>query len=1185
MEETASPEPLDLGEPKSLELPQASVARSISADAPTQVVGIGASAGGLEALERFFSRMPVNSGLAFVVIQHLSPDFKSLTDELLSRRTPLPMLQAQDGQSLRADTVFLLPPKKDMIVSGGRRLLKDKDPKQGMTLPIDHFLRSLAQDLRERAIAIILSGTGSDGSRGLRDIHEAGGLVLAQTPESAKFDGMPKSAIKTGCVDLVLSPEEMPEALLRYVQHPLVPAAATTTARIPESGTEAIFRLLRSTYDIDFSLYKPNTVARRIERRMLLNSCADQDSYIRLLSSNPAELNALFKDLLIGVTKFFRDAEAFAALEREVLPGLLQQVRRGEEFRAWVAGCATGEEAYSIAMLLQEQLSLAQKSAQVKIFATDVHQGSLEAASAGLYDDDVVASVSPARLQRWFVRKNLGQWQVAPELRKLVVFAQHNVIKDAPFTKLNLITCRNLLIYLQPEAQKKALSLFHFGLRAGGILMLGPSETPGDLGSEFEAAELHWKIFRKSRDVRLPTEVHLASIGGPQSQSQVSSRSLGMDHHLQATYDLLLDEFMPPSLLLNENHEVLQSFAGASKYLHPKDGRFTTKVMEMVEPELRTALTTALQQAAKGSGPVVYQGVRARVNDQEVDLAVTVRPLAHRRSNTVHLLVALEERHAPPPEMPRSVDLTRASQEQVAALETELRYTQENLQATIEELETSNEELQAANEELIASNEELQSTNEELHSVNEELYTVNAEYQKKINELTELTTDMENLLTSTALYLIFLDRDLCIRKFTPRIAEAFNLLQQDVGRRIDSFTHSIIYPELLGELEQVLRTEKMLEREVRDRSGHAFLLRILPYRTATAVEGVVLTMVDIDSLKRAQAEAYHKNQQLIGILENSPNPVFIMDCSGRYLLANAEFTRLVGTNPIGRTPDELFPRGTAEQIMRHVNQVLREGTTVTVEIAISSPQEARTFLSVKFPVRDEFGHIIGVGGLKTDATRLKQSEQEALEAVRQRELFLAMLSHELRNPLAAVQGTLQLLFRGSESPQGAMAEALHVIDRRVQHMARLLDDLLDVSRVTQNRIGLRSNVFDLGSTVRDVLEETKRTMDEKGLTLQVNEPGEPLWVEGDPDRLQQIQVNLLLNAAKYTDTPGTVIYTMRKEGEEAVIRVRDSGQGIAPEMLERIFDLFVRLDRPGRPSEGTGVGLTLVRSIVELHGG
>ncbi len=1157
------------------------------------IVGIGASAGGLEALEQFFEKMPAQSGLAFVVIQHLSPDFRSLMDELLARRTPIPIRRVEDGMVVEPDTIYLMPPKKEMIISGGKLLLTDKDPAQGLTLPIDHFFRSLAQDVGERAIGVILSGTGSDGSRGVRAIHDAGGLVMVQSVDTAKFDGMPKSALETGVVDFVLPVHEMPATLMRYICHPTAEGMGPVSrgAAERETAMEKIHRLLRDRYGIDFSYYKPNTVARRTERRLMLNQSLDLDDYVKRLEEDPQELNLLYRDLLIGVTRFFRDREAFERLEKDVLPLALATVPPGEEFRVWVAGCATGEEAYSLAILLAEQMEAMRRPLRAKIFATDVHRASLEFASHGVYNEAAVAEVGRERLERHFTRKPDG-YMISQELRQMVVFAHHNLIKDAPFTKLDLISCRNLVIYFQPLAQKKVISLFHFGLKTGGILFLGPSESPGELSEEFEPVDPHWKIYRKRRDVRLPADLRI-----PLSVADARTRALGTmplamptpgEVHLLGVYDAILAEHMPPSFLVDDNRVLIQSFGGASRYLHIGDGRLSTDLIDMVDPDLRMALSGALQRVWKDLVPIVYKGLRVRLSDGERLVNLTVKPIRSQRSSRPYALVSIEE--LPQATMPPAteIDFRQASDEQLQAMELELRYTKENLQATIEELETSNEELQATNEELVASNEELQSTNEELHSVNEELYTVNAEYQKKISELTELNTDMENLLACTEVHTLFLDRELAIRKFTPKIAEEFNLLPQDVGRRIDNFTHHIQYADLVDDLRRVLETGRRFEREVQNRRGRWFLMRILPYRSGGNIHGVVLTLIDISDLKQVQAEVKHQERLLSGILENSPNLVSVKDAQGRYLLMNRAFCELLGVSKeevIGRADREIFPPALAEKLSQYDDTVLREGIVMTTEKTFELPDGPRTYLSIRFPIRDEDGHIRSIGVVKTDVTQLKNVEAQAREALLQRDRFLAILSHELRNPLSAILNASQLLqAHGDHTP--AEAESNQVIERQAHRMARLLDDLLDVSRITQGKIVIRKERLDLVDLVADALQTVRPALESHHHHVTFDRPPEPLVVEADRLRMAQVVENLLSNAAKYTPDGGWIGVALRREGEQAVISVRDSGRGIPPDMLQSIFDLFVQSDNTlDRAEGGMGVGLTLARSLVELHGG
>jgi two-component system CheB/CheR fusion protein len=1037
------------------------------------IVCVGASAGGLESLERMFAATPRDTGMAFIVVQHLSPDFKSLMDELLGRQTDIPIRKVEDGDAVEPNKIYLLPPKKHAIVSGGRLLLTDKDPHEPLSLPIDHFLRALAQEAGDKAVAVILSGSGSDGSRGIRNVHEAGGFVIAESEATAKFDGMPMSARETGLVNLVLRPEEVPAALLQHAasrRNGKPPAPMTTPTDQVDEGIELIFGLLNNEYGIDFSHYKATTVGRRIQRRLSMKQFDDINAYAEALQTDPNELNALYRDLLIGVTRFFRDPDAFTKLEHEVIPEIIARASQ-DEIRVWVAGCATGEEAYSIAMLFHEQLEKQGKQAQVKVFATDVHKTSLETAAAAIYDEDAVKEVSEQRRERYFKRDGEG-YCVDADLRRLLVFAPHNVLKDSPFTKMDLIACRNLLIYFQPQAQQRALSLFHFGLKTGGILVLGPSETPGELLDEFETIDDHWKIFRKRRDVRLPTELRYPlprALSQSPTLPRASAASAGRglpDAALLGAYDWLLARHMPPAILINERHELLHVFGGAEKYLRVRAGRPTGDALDYFAGELRTTVLGAIKKVHRDNAPLRYNGVRVETPQGSESVRVVVEPIFNARAGVRQLLVAIEpmvETQLSAAEAIEDTHVRQMSRDRIETLEDELRFAKENLQATVEELETSNEELQATNEELVASNEELQSTNEELHSVNEELYTVNAEYQKKINDLTELTSDLDSLMESTDVATVFLDRDLCIRKFTPQIVPIFRLMPHDIGRSIDSFAHHLDRPSLIDDMRRVLHTGHPIEDEVQNRAGRWLFLRLLPYRSKKQIEGIVLTLIDIEALKRSQ--------------------------------------------------------------------------------------------------------------------------QSLALAVKQRDDFLAMLSHELRNPLSAVLSAVQLLDHAADD-RAMVEQSLAVVKRQSLHMSRLLDDLLDISRMTRNKLELKRSKFDLRDAADAAIETVRPAVKRNGQSLITELPSEPLIVDGDYDRLRQVQVNLLANAVKFSARGAEIHHSLAAEDGWAVIRVRDHGDGIAPDMIDKIFQPFVQSRRTQPHSDGgMGVGLTLVRTLVDLHGG
>ena len=956
------------------------------------VVGVGASAGGLEAIEKFFGDMPSDTGAAYVVVQHLSPDFESHMAELLSRKTELEVKSVTNEMEVKPNAVYLIPPNTEMTIANGRLLLTERDRSETLNLPIDHFFRSLSNECQERAIGVILSGTGSDGSRGVLEINEAGGLVIAQDEDSAKFGGMPASAQQTNAVHLVLPPERMAQAITTYMEQALSPDSLARQELIiaKETGIGEVFRLLRRNHNIDFSLYKPTTVQRRIDRRISLGSFNDIENYAEALGNDPAELSTLHKDLLIGVTEFFRDRLAFEMLKTTIIPKIIQKRKSSyEPIRVWVAGCASGEEAYSIAIAFREALAELKDPPAVKIFATDVHQLALQTASRGIYPEESFSDMPDDILEKYFNRTP-GGYEVTSTIRGMIVFAPHNVINDAPFTRLDLVTCRNMLIYLQPVVQKKVISLFHFALRTGSYMFLGPSETPGDLSDEFDVEEKKWRIYRKRRDVRLTGNIRLPLL----------SRSIGMsapiapgrpsratpESQLLATYDALLDRTMPPSFLVDEQGQLIHSFGGAERFLQIRGGRLSTGIMDIIHVDLKTSVAGALQHAAKEQKEIRYNGISVHTGMGLEHVRLLVVPIRDPRTEVINTLISIEPIEKPAevlPPLSEDVDVSELTRNHVAMLENELRYTKENLQATVEELETSNEELQATNEELVASNEEMHSTNEELQSVNEEVYTVNHEYQRKISELTELTDDMNNLFQSIEVGVVFLDKALNIRRFTPKIAEIFRLLPQDLGRPINDFSNNMQDEKVFENLQTVLDTEKPFEEEAIDRRGNHWLLRIAPYRTKERIEGVVLTMIELNSVKETDA----KLQRFADIVESTSEAIVGTDNEGIIENWNPGAEQLYGFTAdevIGKSIDIIVP----EELKPETDEVIKQ-------VIEGDPPESRRTTRLKKDgsllyvgissscVYNGAGKIIGLSFISHDFThqRTAELEQEKLSAL------------------------------------------------------------------------------------------------------------------------------------------------------------------------------------------------------------
>ncbi|MEZ6060844.1 MAG: chemotaxis protein CheB [Planctomycetaceae bacterium] len=821
------------------------------------IVGIGASAGGLKALETLFDGISSGTGMAFVVVQHLSPTFNSLMDEILSRHTKMRVINAADGMELKPDCVFLITPGKNLSVRDGRLRLTAMDREQ-IQKPVDLLFRSLAQSFGSRAVGVVLSGTGNDGSAGIRELRQCGGTTVVQSPETAQFNGMPSNAIATHCVDLVLPPEEISRFLNRFPVHREGRITVEEFSSDEElTGVNLVFSLLCERYGIDFADYKPSTIARRIDRRIHATNSPSLQAYADKLQGDNVELDALYHDLLIGVTKFFRDTEAFLAFEGH----LRQVVRRlpvDTELRIWVAGCATGEEAYSLGMLAVDAFERCGREVKIKILATDVHQAALDTAARGVYSGESLEFVSQERQSAFFAPVDSHQYRVRSEIRRHIVFARHNVLQDPPFTRMHIVTCRNMLIYLQPNAQQSAIASFHFALEPDGLLMLGSSETLGRLQDEFDTLDNTWRIYRKLRNLpRLiaGNSVDAESIArGPRRLVNILNRDkpdqLSFTSLLEA-YDLLLAQFIDCGLLLDENRNILHTFGNAHRFLHNSAGRFTGNVARLLGGDARTVISAGLVRAAREpQARFVLRNVSFDVNGDSLRADVTIRALQGKGARVAWFVEFTSGTDAVSQGKVEDTEvrITQAGDD-YSSLEAELTYTKESLSATIEELEASNEELQSTNEELVASNEELQSTNEELHSVNEELYSVNAENHRKITELQEVTEDIENLLRSTDIGTVFVDADQRIRRFTEAATRFFNLVDHDIGRPLANFTHSLAIRDLPAAIRTVLAGGQPYATRTQAADGHDVLVRIIPYVSGDENKGAILYLVDLDAMR------------------------------------------------------------------------------------------------------------------------------------------------------------------------------------------------------------------------------------------------------------------------------------------------------------------------------------------------
>ncbi|MEQ8825419.1 MAG: CheR family methyltransferase [Filomicrobium sp.] len=864
------------------------------------IVALGASAGGLEPLEQFFKNMPSSSGLAFVVVQHLSPDFRSMMDELLARYSSMSIERAEDGMAIRPNTVYLNPPRQEMIIQGNKLCLIEERSQLAPSLPINSFMESLAAEAGQKAIGIILSGTGSDGTKGVDAIRRAGGTVIVQEPNSAKFDGMPRSALASGPVTATALPSEMAALVLRAAEGESIDDINDVKDEIVIGDPHReILRMLQHTYGSDFNYYKLATVDRRINRRALMNGFNDIGGYSKYIKTNAKELEQLYCDLLIGVTAFFRDKDVFDRLRDEIIPKVCEKMSEEQPVRIWIAGCASGEEAYSFAILVSEYARKKGIPLHAKIFASDIHFRSLEIATNGEYFSEELQNIPSEIVSRYF-EKSQTIYRVRQSIRSLVVFSRHNLIKDPPFTRMDLIACRNLLIYLNEVAQRKALAIMHFALIKRGVLLLGPSESTGELSDEFEPINNKARLYRKKRDITLqestrilpPTNIEENTREQNTKDILFSRRNTQLPTHrksIQRAYDTLLEAYAPPGIVTDREGEILHIFGNGLDYIELKSGAYSSRLPDVVKEPFRPVLSVALERIRNAKIKRFRRSVRVSGEGAgDTKLVMSIEPLPREGTTIDCLLVTFEPLVEEPSrpnenETPLNLEpaLGRADSDvlghRLQELERDLQFTEESLQSTIEELETSNEELQATNEELMSANEELQSTNEELHSVNEELYTVSTEHQRKIDQLTEVTNDMEHLLRSTDVGVLFLDQQLCIRRFTPTIARSFNLLDRDVGRPIEHVTTRFNYEGFVEDVHAVLRTAKPKEMEVVV-DDLSYLLRILPYHSPQTSEaaGAVVTLVDITRLKDTERALGARNAELNRMNENLEQFTYIV---------------------------------------------------------------------------------------------------------------------------------------------------------------------------------------------------------------------------------------------------------------------------------------------------------------------
>ena len=935
------------------------------------VVGIGASAGGLEALKDFFKNISDTTGMAFVVIQHLAPDHDSHMVGLLAKHTEMDICQAKDEMKVKPNSIYLIPPNRNLSIFNDKLFLSPRQSnKYNLNLPIDIFFESLAKAKKDKAIGVILSGTGSDGTRGIRAIKEKNGLVIVQDEKSAKFSAMPKNAEATGLVDYKLAPAEIGSTLVDYIDHlDNNNQGSAEKAKPTENKIDKVLAIIRENLNVDFTYYKNNTIIRRLERRMAINQIEDITEYINYLEKNKEEVETLYRELLIGVTKFFRDQEAFKIVRKEIIPEIVENKSNGEEIRVWVPACSTGEEVYSLAISFSEYLEDISGSYNVKIFGTDISEEAIRQAGVGKYPESIAGEITLDRLQKYFIKQG-SNYKISKSIREMTIFSVHNLIEDPPFHRMDLVSCRNLLIYFEAELQRKVLSLFNFSLLKGGFLFLGSSETIGEAENLFKTYNSKWRIYKSLGKTEQQPQINLSrntDFNKPQMTYQnkrnLSNYNLSdKEKNIFEIKEAVIENCLPDTAIINQDNELVHVIGNLNKYLQLSVNHLSLNILEMCQQDLSLVLGIAINKAKRNDEKIFYNNVKLEENDNLNHIKLSVVPLTKVNEEKLFAISFSEAKIEPDEgevvEEEINIDNEEKLRERINDLERELDYTKENLQATIEELEASNEELQATNEELMASNEELQSTNEELESVNEELITVNAEHQNKIEELTRLTNDMDNLLRSTDIGTLFLDEELKIRKFTPAVKETMNLIESDVNRPLSHITHNFEYDDILPDSQEVLNNAEKKELEIQTKDGIWYLMKILPYKTEhDKIKGVVITLVNVNELKSSNYEL----QKLTYAVEKSPNLIVITDKESKIEYINQAFVKETGYQEeiIGEKTNLLKSGYVAEETYQNLWTKIKKGEEWQGEF-YNRRKDGSCYWeeATIFPIEDKTGEII-----------------------------------------------------------------------------------------------------------------------------------------------------------------------------------------------------------------------------------
>jgi len=1201
--------------------------QSFKTDAPFPVVGIAASAGGLEAFTELIRHLPTDTGMAFVLIQHLSPDHESLLSEILGRATAMPVQQATDRMTVEPNEIYVIPPGTQMTLVDGLLYLVPRQKTNGKHLPGDAFFESLALDRGTKAIAVVLSGSDGDGSHGLKAVKVAGGVTFAQCESTAKFDSMPNTAVATGNVDFVLPPEQIAESLTKLSRSPFLVAAEPTQVvkEVPPEPGDAlarIFALLRTTTGVDFTRYKPNTLNRRMQRRMVLYQIESLEDYAEYLQAHPEEVQALYEEILIHVTSFFRDSQVFEQLKVQIFPKISQDKLIDAPLRIWVAGCSTGEEVYSIAICLIEFFDDRATVPPIQIFATDISETAICKARSGFYLDSEMKGVSPERQRRFFVSLPSGGYQISSAIRELCVFARHNLAGDPPFSNLDLVSCRNVLIYLSDPLQERLMSLFHYSLNPTGFLLLGKSESVKTASNLFSTADEACKLYARKLTSTRPlfsftTTQPASSANSPQriSESFVSPVDLA-----QEVSQLISNRYAPVSVVVDDQMQILQMRGDLNPYLELIPGTTELNLLLMVRESLALTLRTALYQAQAENAVVRQEQIQLEAGEQPHWLNLEVMPFRLALPDALYFLVVLETVSPTAPALsPASIssqepaDLERENmqlREALAAVTQRELLAQAHLQAVIQEQTQLNQSLRVANEEILSSNEELQSTNEELQTAkeeiqatNEELSTTNDELRSRNLQQNRDNSDLNNFVASISVPIVMLTNDLKIRRFTPTAQRLFNFITTDVGRPFSDLNANFDISQLEPMILEVLETLNTQEQEIQTQAGHWYSLRIRPYRTTeNQIDGVTLVFVDIDALKRHAATLEAARNYAEAIVETVQTPLVVLDVDLQVNTANRAFYETFQVSAPATEQVSLFELGNGQWNISPLRSVLEAILTndhpvqnFEVEHDFEQIGQKTLLLNACKLHREDNADMILLAiediterkQFETERSQLLAQEQEARQqaetASRVKDDFLSNLSHELRTPLNTMLGWSKLL-RTRTLDEATVTRALETIERGARMQSQLIEDILDVSRITRGNLRLNARPIDLRLVSQSAMATVQLSAEAKN--IQLDSHLNSVSIIGDSDRLQQVLWNLLSNAIKFTPAGGRVEIMLEAVQGQAQITVIDTGRGISADLLPHIFERFRQGDSSTTKAKaGLGLGLSIVWHLVELHGG